>query len=86
MNVLHLHLSDDDSFRVKSKKYPQLAPSDFPTYSHEEMKQIITEGKHGLLVIDIETFSLEIWNQSDSRHRCSRFYHMSTLQTNNIIE
>ncbi len=44
LNVLHLHLSDDQSFRVESKKFPDLTSkgSDGNYYSQEDMKEIVT--------------------------------------------
>jgi len=43
MNVLHLHLSEDQGFRVESKIYPKLHElgSDGFYYSHEQIKDII---------------------------------------------
>ena len=43
MNVLHLHLSDDQGFRVESKKYPKLTAfaSDGLFYTQEQIKEII---------------------------------------------
>lgn len=43
LNVLHLHLSDDQSFRVESKKLPLLNSkgSDGNYYSYEDIKEIV---------------------------------------------
>lgn len=43
MNVLHLHLSDDQGFRVESKRFPllQLAGSNGLYYTQEQIKEII---------------------------------------------
>ena len=43
MNVLHLHLSDDQGFRVESKTYPKLheLASDGQYFTHVEIKNII---------------------------------------------
>jgi len=43
MNVLHLHLSDDQGFRVESKKFPKLTEqsSDGLFYTQEQIKDII---------------------------------------------
>lgn len=43
LNVLHLHLSEDQGFRIESKKYPQLhlLGSDGDYYTQEEIKTII---------------------------------------------
>ena len=40
MNVLHLHLSDDQAFRFGSKEYPELVSTD--NYSLEDLQQLIT--------------------------------------------
>ena len=40
MNVLHLHLSDDQGFRFGSEHYPELVSSDH--YSLDELRQLIT--------------------------------------------
>lgn len=43
LNVLHLHLSDDQGFRVESKTFPKLTGmgSDGLFYTHEQIKEII---------------------------------------------
>lgn len=43
MNVLHLHLSDDQGFRVESKMYPKLitAASDGFFYTQEQIKDLV---------------------------------------------
>lgn len=43
LNVLHLHLVDDQGFRVESKIYPQLneKASEGEYFTHEELKEII---------------------------------------------
>ena len=43
MNVLHLHLSDNQGFRVESKKFPKLAElgSDGLYYTQEEIRDLI---------------------------------------------
>ena len=43
MNVLHMHLSDDQGFRLESKIYPELheSASDGSYFTHEEIKDII---------------------------------------------
>lgn len=43
MNVLHLHLSEDQGFRVESKTYPKLheLASDGKYFTHEQIKEII---------------------------------------------
>ncbi len=43
MNVLHLHLSEDQGFRVESKTYPKLheLASDGNYFTHEQIKEII---------------------------------------------
>jgi hexosaminidase len=44
LNVLHLHLSDDQGFRIESKKYPRLqqAGSDSQFYTQAEIRDIIS--------------------------------------------
>ena len=44
MNVLHWHLSDDQGFRVESKKFPKLTQmgSDGLFYTQEEIRDLIT--------------------------------------------
>ena len=54
MNVLHLHLTDDQGFRVESKKFPKLHEqgADGKYYSQEEIFEIVTEAtKLGIRVI-----------------------------------
>jgi len=48
MNVLHLHLSDDQGFRVESKMHPLLHEkgSNQKYYRQEEIKEIIDYAKH----------------------------------------
>src|SRR5262249_11306890 len=43
MNVLHLHLSDDQGFRVESKKYPKLHEmgSDGLYYTQDEIRDLV---------------------------------------------
>lgn len=43
LNVLHFHLSDDESFRVESKSHPQLHEkgSDGDYYSQEEIRHLV---------------------------------------------
>jgi hexosaminidase len=43
MNVLHLHLSDDQGFRVESKSFPKLHElgSDGFYYTHEQIREIL---------------------------------------------
>jgi hexosaminidase len=40
MNVLHLHLSDDQGFRLESHQYPLLHDRQF-YYTHKEMKELV---------------------------------------------
>jgi len=44
LNVLHWHLTDDQGFRVESRRYPKLHElgSDGLFYSHEEVQEIVT--------------------------------------------
>ncbi|HXH74695.1 MAG TPA: family 20 glycosylhydrolase [Bacteriovoracaceae bacterium] len=44
LNVLHLHLSDDQAFRIESQAYPKLHLNnrDKKFYTQEEMKELIT--------------------------------------------
>lgn len=43
LNVLHLHLTEDQGFRVESKKYPRLHElgSDGKFFTHEQIREII---------------------------------------------
>lgn len=43
MNILHLHLSDDEGFRVESKKYPRLHEfgSNYQYYSQVELRDLV---------------------------------------------
>lgn len=43
LNVLHLHLSDDEGFRVESKRAPRLTEmaSDGQFYSHEQIRELL---------------------------------------------
>ncbi|QOJ27608.1 MAG: family 20 glycosylhydrolase [Ignavibacteriales bacterium] len=53
LNVLHLHLSEDQGFRIESKKYPQLhlLGSDGDYFTQEEIKDIIRyAGARGIRV------------------------------------
>lgn len=54
MNVLHLHLSEDQGFRIESKIYPKLQElgSDGLYYTQTEMKEIIKyAGDRGIRII-----------------------------------
>ena len=54
MNVLHLHLTDDQGFRVESKSYPVLHEkgSDGQYYSQEELRSIVAyAGERGIRVV-----------------------------------
>src|SRR5436305_14511313 len=54
MNVLHWHLSDDQGFRVESKKFPKLSGmgSDGMFYTQEEIRDLIAYGHNrGIRVI-----------------------------------
>ncbi len=54
MNVFHWHLSDDQGFRLESKKYPKLheLASDDQYYTHEQIKDIVNYAdKLGIRVI-----------------------------------
>jgi hexosaminidase len=44
LNVLHLHLSDDQGFRVESRRFPRLhqLASDAQFYTQEEIREIVT--------------------------------------------
>ena len=41
MNVLHWHLSDDQGFRIESKRFPELNDVSKPFYSQEEIKEVV---------------------------------------------
>ncbi|HEX8921224.1 MAG TPA: family 20 glycosylhydrolase, partial [Pyrinomonadaceae bacterium] len=54
LNVLHLHLTDDQGFRIESRKYPRLHQqgSDGHYYTQEEIREIIAYAKErGIRVI-----------------------------------
>src|SRR6202041_3584318 len=54
MNVLHLHLSDDQGFRLESKEFPKLTQlgSDGLFYTQAEMRELITyAGDRGIRVV-----------------------------------
>ncbi|MFA6092635.1 MAG: family 20 glycosylhydrolase [Elusimicrobiota bacterium] len=54
MNVLHLHLSDDQGFRVESKAFPKLheLASDGLYYTHEQVREIIAyAGARGIRIL-----------------------------------
>ncbi|HCL83837.1 MAG TPA: beta-hexosaminidase [Chitinophagaceae bacterium] len=54
MNVLHLHLSDDQGFRVESKLYPRLQSmgSDGAFYTQAEIRELIQfAGERGILIV-----------------------------------
>src|SRR5580698_1834648 len=59
MNVLHLHLSDDQGFRLESKEFPKLQElgSDGMYYSQTEMRELIAyaadRGNRGVPEIDM---------------------------------
>jgi hexosaminidase len=54
MNVLHWHLTEDQGFRVESKKFPKLHQlgSDGNYYTHEQVKEIIAYARdRGIRVV-----------------------------------
>jgi hexosaminidase len=54
MNVLHLHLTDDEGFRIESKQFPKLHQlgSNGEYYTQEEMKQLIQyAAERGIMII-----------------------------------
>ncbi|HET7112265.1 MAG TPA: family 20 glycosylhydrolase, partial [Pyrinomonadaceae bacterium] len=54
MNVFHWHLTEDQGFRVESKKYPKLHQlgSDGNYYTHEQIKEIIAYARdRGIRVV-----------------------------------
>ena len=54
MNVLHLHLSDDQGFRIESKIYPQLhqLASDGQYFTHEDIRDIVSyAAERGIRVV-----------------------------------
>jgi hexosaminidase len=54
MNVLHLHLSDDEGFRVESKVYPELQKkgSYGEYFTHAQIKELITYAKRrGIMIV-----------------------------------
>jgi len=59
MNVLHLHLSDDEGFRVESKVYPKLQElgSNGNYYTQEQIKQLVSYA-HDRGIIIVPEFDL----------------------------
>ncbi len=54
LNILHLHLSEDQGFRIESKKYPRLHEmgSDGQYFTQEQIREIIAyAGNRGIRVI-----------------------------------
>jgi hexosaminidase len=54
LNVLHLHLSDDQGFRVESKLYPklQMAGSDGKFYTQEQIRELLAYARErGIRVV-----------------------------------
>jgi hexosaminidase len=54
MNVLHLHLSDNEGFRVESKRFPKLQEmgSDGLYYTQEEIREFVAYGRdRGIRVV-----------------------------------
>ena len=52
MNVLHWHLSDDQGWRIESKRYPLLTQGGEPYYTQEELKSLVEYANwHGIEVI-----------------------------------
>lgn len=41
LNVLHLHLSDDQGFRVESLRYPKLKPADGSWYTQAQIRDLV---------------------------------------------
>ena len=41
LNVLHLHLSDDEGFRVQSFKYPKLTPPGGDWYTQDDIRELV---------------------------------------------
>ena len=54
MNVLHWHLSDDQGFRVESKKFPKLtqAGSEGQFYTQDEIRDFIEADSLGYLSLE----------------------------------
>eukprot|EP00741_Cyanophora_paradoxa_P002940 tig00000655_g2854.t1 len=52
MNVLHLHLSDDQGFRVESRAYPRLQEVSGEHYTQEEVRHIVAyAAERGICVV-----------------------------------
>lgn len=54
LNILHLHLSDDQAFRVESKRYPKLHKKNHEKkfYTQDEIKELVTfAGLKGIRVV-----------------------------------
>ncbi|MBO4368102.1 MAG: family 20 glycosylhydrolase [Clostridia bacterium] len=52
MNVLHWHLSDDQGWRIESKRFPKLNETGGPFYTQEEIADIVDfSRKRGIVII-----------------------------------
>lgn len=56
MNVLHLHVSDDQGWRIKSDRYPDLGKGNSGTYSRQEVKDLVAyaQERHIMIVPEID--------------------------------
>lgn len=45
LNVLHLHLSDDQGYAIQSKQFPKLNEGNGPYLTHIQIKELIAHGK-----------------------------------------
>ncbi len=41
LNVLHLHFTDDEGFRLQSRSHPELNVGTSPLYSHEDIRSLV---------------------------------------------
>ena len=56
MNVLHLHLSDDQGWRIASESYPKLGEGESGRYSKQEIKDLVAyaQARHIMVIPEID--------------------------------
>jgi hexosaminidase len=97
MNVLHLHLSDDEGFRVESKIYPKLQQfgSNGLYYTQEQIKELVRDA-HDRGIIIVPEFDLPGHSTSilaaytflasyPSNYKPARRFNMDTIKNLNLM-